>query len=262
MNKTPAGRWGILAAALTFTAYGPESVTAAPELSETFHQTCPLTETGRVSLDNVNGTVHITAWDRPEVQVDAVKRAKTADYLAQISIDIQTEPDSVRIRTRLPESRRGNNESGQVEYRVMVPRQARLDKINSVNGAVKLEGIGGATKASTVNGSLSAQQVSGVGSFSSVNGSVDVVCSALDAEKGLSLETVNGSVALTLPEDAQADIRADTLNGSIHNDFDLAAKKHFPVGSSLEGQLGKGGPTVKLHSVNGALRIKKGSAAR
>jgi hypothetical protein len=41
---------------------------------------------GRVSLKNVNGAVHISAWDRNEVQVDAIKRASTQEALNEAEI--------------------------------------------------------------------------------------------------------------------------------------------------------------------------------
>src|SRR5207253_10657762 len=43
---------------------------------EEFHQTYPLNVNGRVELQNINGAVHITAWERNEVKVDAIKRAE------------------------------------------------------------------------------------------------------------------------------------------------------------------------------------------
>src|SRR5271166_3340286 len=43
------------------------------KLTEEFHHTYPLPADGRVELDNLNGNVHITAWDQNQVKVDAVK---------------------------------------------------------------------------------------------------------------------------------------------------------------------------------------------
>src|SRR4030095_8224428 len=51
------------------------------EVREEFHQTYPLSLTGRVSLENINGDVQIKVWDRAAVQVDAVKRAHRRDRL-------------------------------------------------------------------------------------------------------------------------------------------------------------------------------------
>jgi hypothetical protein len=44
------------------------------ELREEFHQTYPLSPTGRISLENINGGVQIKVWDQASVQVDAVKK--------------------------------------------------------------------------------------------------------------------------------------------------------------------------------------------
>src|SRR5262245_2580567 len=45
------------------------------ELTEEFHQTYQLSPTGRVSIANINGDVHINVWNQNSVKVDAVKRA-------------------------------------------------------------------------------------------------------------------------------------------------------------------------------------------
>ena len=49
------------------------------ELREEFHQSYPISAQGRVTLKNISGAVRITAWDRAEVRVDAVKRALTRE---------------------------------------------------------------------------------------------------------------------------------------------------------------------------------------
>src|SRR5262249_39698384 len=67
------------------------------ELTEQFHQSYALTPTGRVSIANINGDVHITAWDRPEVKVDAVKRAYSPQRLSEVTIDVTNTADSVII---------------------------------------------------------------------------------------------------------------------------------------------------------------------
>jgi hypothetical protein len=61
--------------ALTAADSGRAQTATRAELTEEFHQTYPLSATGRVALSNINGSVKISAWDRNEVKVDAVKRA-------------------------------------------------------------------------------------------------------------------------------------------------------------------------------------------
>src|SRR6266567_2352463 len=43
------------------------------QFTQEFHQTYALAAGGRVALANINGSVHISGWDRNEVKVDAVR---------------------------------------------------------------------------------------------------------------------------------------------------------------------------------------------
>ena len=70
--------------------------------TEEFHQTYPLAAGGRVELDNLNGAVHITAWDQNVVKVDAVKYAGTKERLDETQIEVEAGSDFVSIRTKYP----------------------------------------------------------------------------------------------------------------------------------------------------------------
>src|ERR1700730_18315851 len=73
-------------------------------LSEELHKTYPIDADGRVSLNNVNAAVHIAAWYRNKVQVDAIKPASTKEARDQASIVIDSASGSISIRTKSPES--------------------------------------------------------------------------------------------------------------------------------------------------------------
>src|ERR1044072_6378227 len=73
------------------------------ELREEFHQTYPLSPTGRVSLENINGGAQIKVWDRPAVQVDAIKKAYRKDRLAEARIEVNATEENIRIRTEYPD---------------------------------------------------------------------------------------------------------------------------------------------------------------
>src|SRR5687768_664451 len=72
---------------------------AKPELTEEFHQTYPLAPGGRVSLSNINGKVSVTAWDRNEVKVDAVKRAFKPERLREAEIKVEATGGHLHIET-------------------------------------------------------------------------------------------------------------------------------------------------------------------
>jgi hypothetical protein len=210
-------------------------------------------------MADINGAIRIEGWDRAEVKVDAVKHAKTPESLRDLRIEFNVEKDRVSIHTRYAKDKEDNRHSGRVEYRVWVPRQARLDKVSNVNGSIELERLEGEVHASAVNGSLAARNFAGFGSFRSVNGRANVALSKLETENGLTLETVNGQAELLLPAQAKATVSASTLNGRIHSDLDFPIQKGR-VGRRLEGQLGGGGPLIRLHAVNGTLSIKQAKA--
>src|SRR5215471_1233913 len=92
--------WGTLLA-LVLIATGLR-IPLLAALSEELHKSYPLNADGRVSLNNVNGRVHISAWDRNEVEVDAVKRASTKQALEEANIVIDSSSGSISIRTRYP----------------------------------------------------------------------------------------------------------------------------------------------------------------
>ncbi|MBI2928321.1 MAG: DUF4097 family beta strand repeat protein [Verrucomicrobia bacterium] len=235
---------------------------AASELREELHKTFPLSAEGRVSLDNVNGPIRITAWDQGEVKLDAVKRAYSQERLDEVEIKIDADKDAVRIRTKYPSSNhkwgwRRKDQQASVEYTLSVPYGVRLDSINSVNGRVEIEGVAGPVEAATVNGRLNAKGLSGRAKLSTVNGRVEAAFDKLASDKSVSVSTVNGPVSVTLPDDANADISANTVNGGINNDFGLTVQKNFPISRHLKGKLGVGGPRLKLETVNGSITIHR-----
>jgi hypothetical protein len=66
---------------------------------------------------------------------------------------------------------------------------------------------------------------------------------------------------LTIPSDSKAEIEASTVSGGISNDFGLRVSGHF-VGQNLRGELGDGGPRIKLSNVNGHIEIRHASDGR
>ena len=76
--------------ALLALAIGAHASDHRGALSEEFHQTYAITSDGRIELDNINGAVHISSWERNEVKVDAVKYADTKERLEEAKIEIDS----------------------------------------------------------------------------------------------------------------------------------------------------------------------------
>jgi DUF4097 and DUF4098 domain-containing protein YvlB len=236
------------------------------QITDEFHQSYPLTATGRVSIENINGGVHISVWDQNEVKVDAVKKAYQRERVDEARIEVVNTADSVRIKTRYPDrdqtfsdsERRRNNNPATIEYTLTIPRKARLDSAELVNGSLEIEGLEGDVQAACVNGHITASGLTGDVKLSTVNGGVEATMTSLNEAKAVSLNSVNGTIVLNIPANSNAQIKANTVHGAITNDFGLQVNDGQYVGHDLSGQIGSGGPRVHLSNVNGPISIKRG----
>jgi hypothetical protein len=234
--------------------------------TEEFHQTYSLTPDGRVELDNINGAVHISTWDKNEVKVDAIKYADAKERLDDARIEIDSGKEYLSIRTKyrdhdLTFNWGSHNNPPGVEYTLTVPRTARLDEIKLINGSLDVTGVTGEVHASCINGKLEAHNLAGRAELSTINGHLDAKFDQL-AGSSIDLNSVNGSVELTIPSDSKAEIEASTVSGGIDNDFGLHVNHHRFVGHDLRGELGSGGPRIKLENVNGHIEIHHASDGR
>ena len=234
-------------------------------VSEEFHQTYPLAANGRIELSNINGAVHITAWDQNQVKVDAVKRAEDQDGLKRMEIRVDSHPDSLSIETKYHQNdenwSRGRHHGGEVEYTLTVPRNARLDEIKLINGGLDIAGINGEVRASCINGKLTAGGLASRVKLETINGPLEASFDRLETSP-IELSSVNGPVRLTLPSDAKARIEATTVHGGIDNNFGLHVNNHRWVGHDLSGELGGGGADIRLRNVNGPVEIRHADDGR
>ena len=267
-RQVPAWAGAVLGTifALLVLALGAHASDHRGAFTEEFHQTYALTPGGRVELDNINGAVHISTWDRNEVKVDAVKYADSKDRLDEARIEIDSTNDHLSIRTKYREhdltfNWGSRNNPPSVEYTLTVPRGARLDEIKLINGALDVTGVSGEVHASCINGELQAHNLSGRAELSTINGHLDAKFDQLPGSS-VELKSVNGSVELTIPSDSKAEIEASTVSGGIENDFGLHVNHHNFVGHDLRCELGNGGPHIKLENVNGRIEIRHASDGR
>jgi len=252
--------------ALLVLAIGAHASDHRGALTEEFHQTYAITSDGRVELDNINGPVHITGWDRNEVKVDAIKYADTKERLEEAKIEIDSGKDYLSVRTKYPDHNNSwnsgsHNNPASVEYTLTVPRTARLDEIKLINGELDITGVSGEVRASCINGRLEAHDLSGRAKLETINGRLDARFAQLSGQD-IELNSVNGSLELTIPSDSNAEVEASTVSGGINNDFGLRVNHHRFVGHDLRGELGKGGPHIRLSDVNGRIEIRHAQDGR
>ena len=241
-----------------------EAVTRrAGDLIEKSDQTYPLNKSGRLSVSNVNGPIVLEAWDRNEVQVEVTKIADSQESMDLIEINIDAKRDYLCIESEINgkdipgAGEHFRNRKIEVQFRLKVPRNAVLNEIEAVNGNVTASNFTNVTKISVVNGTLIARNLQGVSKLSIVNGEIRAAFDQMQSVSSIDLESVNGRVNLEVPSDINATLRADSLNGSIGNDFGLPVKTGKHIGRDLHGRIGSGEIPLHLTSVNGNMFISR-----
>ena len=237
---------------------------ASDEENQYYDQVFSVSDRPRVSLDNVNGNVHIEVWDQAEVRVQAEKFASSQELLDELEIEVNASQDSVRIDTHYPHHRSffdwfsfGSKGHFRVEYTLTVPRGTELDSIDLVNGDLVVMGVLGGIEAELVNGDIMAKGIDGDLRLSTVNGSIRPEFETMENVERIELESVNGKIKLILPSSASASVRVETLNGSLRNDFGLEVHKHKYVGADMRGEIGGGDVHVTIETVNGGIEIRQ-----
>jgi DUF4097 and DUF4098 domain-containing protein YvlB len=231
----------------------------AEDVHQDFSRSCPLTADGAFSLEDQNGRITLTGWDKPEVEIKAVKHGDSQTVLETVKIDVDASASRVVVHTRGPSDSVGSH--WKVDYTIKVPRHAHLAKLDSVNGDINISGVGGDITASTVNGQTRVTDAAGGLKLDTVNGRIIAEFARLTPGQNSSLNAVNGTIEVILPPNADASVSASTVNGAIRSDFPaLEVKKEFPVGNELNGTLGGGGARVHAEAVNGSIHFERRAA--
>ncbi|MBM3265281.1 MAG: DUF4097 family beta strand repeat protein [candidate division Zixibacteria bacterium] len=228
-----------------------------------FHKTYPLEKNWRIRLENVNGDVRITGWEKAEVKLDAVISGRSEERINEIEIDVDSYGNRLYIETRYPKWDRDNWPKGEslasVDYTLSIPRTALLDEVTVVNGAIDITKLEGEIRASSVNGDIRADGLRGEGNLTTVNGDMDLVCFQADHSTPIEMTSVNGRIRLTLPSDANVRINASSVHGQIRTDFGVAVQKGSFAGRKFAARLGEGEGRIDLSNVNGTITIRRAS---
>lgn len=251
----------------------------AGEEVENIETSIPFSDVNSVLLKNINGSVRILTWEKPEVYVKATKKVKFRDaqrgeeYAKNVKVNVDKVGDRIEIVTSHPKGDTPRYiKSVSVEYDISMPQKANLEA-STLNGNVSVGGISGWLKASTLNGSVVLNNIHGSlgakttngninakisfleggGEFQTVNGSIDVLASEANLVP-INAQTVNGSISLKIPSNFAANLEAGVVNGSINCELPVSVQGKLDR-RSLKGKLNGGGEEMKVKTVNGNIAI-------
>jgi len=213
--------------------------------------------TGPLAVDaGDNGGIAVEAWDRNEIRVRAVVRgtARTEERAREIAAGVQVQSGGGRVSATGPD-RDNRREWWSVSYRINVPRRSDLD-LNANNGGITITGVTGNIKFDTTNGGVRLTDLAGRVNGSTRNGglTVNLGGSRWDGD-GIDVETSNGGVTVAVPDGYNAQLETRTVNGGFRSDIPLTIQGELSSRRGISTQLGSGGPTVRVRTTNGGLKI-------
>lgn len=257
------------------------------EAREPFHYTFMNDKT--IDVDNVNGDIRITGDGGNTIRVEGERITRARDKQAvdrakkEVTLDVNEKDGIAQLYVNGPF--RGDNHSNdyhgfhwhyddhdyEVEYdfTIHVPRELEL-RLRSVNGGIRTEQTGGKFDISGVNGSVDMAAAAGSGRVNLVNGRMQLAFRE-SPKSNSEFHSVNGAIEVTFPPGLSADLVLHTLNGTAFTDFDATALANGNFTQNRNGRfvyrpdhnarvrIGAGGPELQFQTVNGDIRIKKGT---
>lgn len=206
-----------------------------------------------------NGGVSIKGWERNEIlvrariQTNAPSKSEAEAMASQIVINTS----GANIFASGPDNRRDHSSS--VSFEVFVPRRSDVS-LQSHNGGIAMSDVHGRLDFQALNGGVVLNRVGGSVHGSTTNGGLVVNLSGdrWDGEE-LDVKTTNGGIIMSVPANYSARLETGTVNGNLQIGFPVTVQGN--ITRELAVNLGSGGPTVRVRTTNGGVRIQRSESA-
>ena len=225
--------------------------------SKDVHKTVSLNLNGSVRLETHRGSIHISSWDRAEVEVDA--RIEAGPRTSRRRFDgtdvaIDSSANSVTIQTKHPCCISDDGSNPMVYYTIRIPRTARLSIRDHASDA-EIADLSASLDIETHRGTVRVDRLSGALQARTHRGDFHVDFAAFTGDS--LVETHRGSVELLMPRESKFDIRTDLdRRSSLESDFPVMARLAHRRGRNLEGSVNGGGPILQLKTDRGHIRLR------
>lgn len=246
-------------------------------------------------LETFDGSVSVTSSERPEILVEIHKRGPDREQAASLEVRTSQDGNRVRLEAPDPGREGfvgiGHVITPSVSFVVTVPRSTAVTArtrdgsitlddlegtidVRSGDGSIKASRITGDMRAETGDGSMRIDDVEGrvsldsgdgsiraSGRFDALHartrdGSIDIeVAAGSRMSDDWDLTTGDGTVVVRLPSSFDAEVDAQSGDGSVRSEIGGLERKGDDGRESLRGRLGQGGHQLRLRSGDGSIRI-------
>jgi hypothetical protein len=198
----------------------------------------------------------VTGSNRPDVQVEIVRRAPSAADFARYPAVIQQQSDGLHVSVVQTDD--GRDADLKADITVRVPSGASVQAIRVFEGRVRVTNLKRGCDVDLRRGAIEAVGLAGRIRLESGIGSVDVRDSELTPGGMMRLRVFNGPLRVRFAQrPSSARILAVTFNGAIASEIPLTTKDQFGPRFG-ETTLGAGDPVMSLDVVKGDITISVG----
>ena len=227
------------------------------------NRTVPFAADGLLNIENHKGAIHITTWDRAEVEIHARIQPAPGEPMNMrrfeaTEVIIEGGGDALQVRTKYPDwssccsSDEGNNP--EVRYTIRMPRSGRLT-IRDHRSEIQVADLAGALDIDTHRGTVNVARLSGPLQLTTHRGDATIEFSHFAAT---AVDTHSGTIQLLLPRSSGFELDGDTdRHASLTTDFTMITRAQGRrYGSSMHGSVNGGGPTLRITSHRGDIKVR------
>lgn len=246
----------------------------------------------RISVTNLNGTIVVKGWERPQVYAVYLIASPRVEIDTE-QVPSQGEAAKIQLATHLLD-RSLQGSSARVDYTLDVPAGASLEirnpqgsvRIDSLKGDAWVRSVGGDITiadssgriiAHSLGGQIEIDRSSGYVEASSVTGSLKFVSptsseiqatttsgkifyeGSLVPAADYRMSTYDGDIDFLCPPSSSFELHARSVHGKLENELKLSSRQHHDsvssYGTALFGMHNQGTATLELTSFRGTIRI-------
>jgi len=238
---------------------------ASEEQTEEFRQ-----PVRTLSVSNVTGPVRVEGWERDTVQVHYVKQARGEEALRDFRVELLADGDTLKVRPQY--APQAGFRFGPVSFDIKVPAGLRQLSVHSVSGRIEVRNLAAdvAQELESVSGSISTDRAgdlrikstSGGIDFSfagqnlrakTISGTINGRLRSLQRGGAVEVESVSGSVNLTAFAGLDAELRLQSVSGSISCAFPLQISERKR--NRLQGRIATGAVPLAVRTVSGSINL-------
>lgn len=234
-----------------------------------FEKTFSIARGLSIEIKGVYGDIEAEATSGDRVRVRAIKRGRD-NKIEEVEIGVVEHDGGITICAQYPrKNRRGlidcvpgpwrdldiDSFNIKVEFEIEVPSGVHLIA-RTINGDIEVDLDDSNVLAFTMNGSIEIE-TEGYAEAKTVNGNIEASLGRTDWDGKVEFHSVNGSVTVELPADADTRVRANTFNGRVSSDFPINIRRGRFVGGRASGTLGRGNRSIELKTINGRIHLRK-----